>query len=102
VDRSRAGERLDGGKARQNGLSKKGDCYLRSLLVTGAMAVVQQAQKRPDKHPWVAKLLGHMSAKHAAIRSPTRPRGSPGLSWFTAASTRPTIAPPIIEPWHSR
>jgi transposase len=29
--------------------------------------VAQQAQKRPDKHPWVAKLLGRMSAKQAAI-----------------------------------
>jgi transposase len=31
------------------------------------MAVVRQAQKRPDKHPWIAKLLGRMSAKQAAI-----------------------------------
>ena len=56
-----------GGKVKQNGLSKKGDRYLRSLLVNGAMAVVRQAQKRPDKHLWVAKLLGRMSAKQAAI-----------------------------------
>jgi len=56
-----------GGKVKQKGLSKKGDRYLRSLLVNGAMSVVRQAQKRPDKHPWVAKLLGRMSAKQAAI-----------------------------------
>src|SRR5262250_2358497 len=56
-----------GGKVKQKGLSKKGDRYLRSLLVNGAMAVVRQAQKRPDKHPWVTKLLGRMSAKQAAI-----------------------------------
>lgn len=56
-----------GGKVKQKGLSKKGDRYLRSLLVNGAMAVVRQAQKRPDKHPGVAKLLGRMSAKQAAI-----------------------------------
>jgi transposase len=31
------------------------------------MAVVQQAQKRPAKNPWVTKLLGRMSAKQAAI-----------------------------------
>ena len=37
-----------GGKVKQKGLSKKGDRYLRSLLVNGAMAVVLQAQKRPD------------------------------------------------------
>ena len=56
-----------GGRVKQKGISKKGDRYLRSLLVNGAMAVVRQAQKRPDKHPWVAKLLGRMSAKQAAI-----------------------------------
>ena len=56
-----------GGKLKQKGLSKKGDRYLRSLLVNGAMAVVRQAQLRPDKHPWVTKLLGRMSAKQAAI-----------------------------------
>jgi transposase len=41
-----------GGKVKQNGLSKKGDRYLRSLLVNGAMAVVRQAQIR----------LGHEAA----------------------------------------
>ena len=56
-----------GGKVKQKGLSKKGDRYLRSLLVTGAMAVVRQAQIRPDKNPGVTKLLGRMSAKQAAI-----------------------------------
>src|SRR5215831_2157656 len=56
-----------GGKVKQKGLSKKGDRYLRSLIVNAAMAVVRQAKGRPDKHPWVAKLLGRMSAKQAAI-----------------------------------
>jgi transposase len=56
-----------GGKVKQKGLSKKGDRYLRSLLVTGAMAQVRQATMHPDKHPWVAKLLGRMSKKQAAI-----------------------------------
>lgn len=56
-----------GGKPRQKGLSKKGDRYLRALLVSGAMAVVRQAKRRPDKYAWVVKLLGRMSAKQAAI-----------------------------------
>jgi transposase len=56
-----------GGKIKQKGISKKGDRYLRSLLVNGAMAVVRQAQIHPDKHSWVTKLLGRMSAKQAAI-----------------------------------
>src|SRR5262249_38127538 len=64
-----------GGKVKQKGLSKKGDRYLRSLLVNGAMSVVRQAQKRPDKHPWVAKLLGRMSATQAAIAIANKPAG---------------------------
>lgn len=56
-----------GGKPKQKGLSRKGDRYLRALLVNGAMAVVRQAKMSPDKHPWVAGLLGRMSAKQAAI-----------------------------------
>ena len=56
-----------GGKIRQKGLSKKGDRYLRALLVSGAMALVQHARRRPDKYPWIVKLLARMSAKQAAI-----------------------------------
>jgi hypothetical protein len=56
-----------GGKPKQKGLSKKGDRYLRSLLVNGAMAIVRQAETRPDKHSWVTKLLGRISKKQAAI-----------------------------------
>src|SRR5262247_2863724 len=62
-----------GGKVKQNGLSKKGDRYLRSLLVNGAMAVVQKAQKCPDRNPWVTKLLGRMTAKQAACRRRSSP-----------------------------
>ena len=56
-----------GGKEKQRGISKKGDGYLRRLLVSGAMAVVKQAQRRPEKYPWLAKLLGRMPGKAAAI-----------------------------------
>ena len=56
-----------GGKVKQKGLSKKGDRYLHSLLITGAMAIVRQAEIHPDKHPWITKLLGRMSKKQAAI-----------------------------------
>ena len=56
-----------GGKPKQKGLSKKDDRYLRALLINGAMAIVRQARKRPDKYPWVAGLLARMSSKQAAI-----------------------------------
>lgn len=42
-----------GGKVHMAGLSKRGDPYLRSLLINGARSVVCQA----NPPPWVAKLL---------------------------------------------
>ena len=56
-----------GGKIRQSGISKKGDRYLRQLLVCGAMAVVRHARTRPDKHPWLTRLLARVHPKVAAV-----------------------------------
>ena len=58
---------MPSGKARQKGISKKGDRYLRRLLVNGAMSVVRQAQSKPDKYPWVVKLLASKPAKAVAV-----------------------------------
>ena len=46
-----------GGKETLGGISKRGDCYVRSLLVHGARAVIQQAERRADDGNWVKKLL---------------------------------------------
>ena len=56
-----------GGKPRQRGIAKMGDRYLRQLLVSGAMSVVRQAQRKPDKYPWVAELLGRLHPKAVAV-----------------------------------
>jgi transposase len=46
------------------------------------MAVVRQAQKRPDKHPWVTRLLGRMSNKQAAIAIANK---TAGIAWVLGA-----------------
>jgi transposase len=56
-----------GGKQRLGSISKQGDRYLRRLLVAGAMAVVQQARRHPEKHPWIIRLLARKSAKLVAV-----------------------------------
>jgi transposase len=56
-----------GGKERLGGITKQGDRYLRRLLVAGAMAVVQQARRNPERYPWIARLLGRKPAKLVAI-----------------------------------
>jgi transposase len=56
-----------GGKQKLGGISKQGDRYLRRLLIVGATAVIRHARVHPDKHPWLAKLLGKMPAKKVAV-----------------------------------
>jgi hypothetical protein len=55
-------------EVKQKGFSKKGDRYRRPLLACGAMAMVRQAQIRPDKIPRVTKLSAACLTKHACDR----------------------------------
>ena len=57
-----------GGKDRLGSISKKGDRYLRSLFVAGALAVIRYAKVHGSKHrPWLAALLARKPTKVAAI-----------------------------------
>ena len=57
-----------GGKQRLGSMSKKGDRYLRSLLVTGALAVIRYAKIHGTKHrPWLTALLARRPTKVAAV-----------------------------------
>lgn len=56
-----------GSKEKQCGISKKGDRYLRTLFVNGAMAVVQQAQRKPEKYPRIVALLARLHPKAVAV-----------------------------------
>lgn len=48
-----------GGKERLGPISKRGDGYLRRLLVTGAQAVLRWMRARPaNRTPWLAGMLG--------------------------------------------
>ena len=56
------------GKQRLGVITRAGDEALRSVLVSGAMAVIQQAQRRPDQaSPWLISLLKRKPAKLAAV-----------------------------------
>jgi transposase len=54
-----------GGKVKLGPISKRGNGYLRRLLVNGAMAVLCGKNARND--PWLAKLLGSKPRKLAAV-----------------------------------
>jgi len=61
-----------GGKERLLGISKRGDGYLRSLLIHGARAVIHHIRRRlrthqPGGNPWVEQLLQRCHVNEAAV-----------------------------------
>jgi transposase len=57
-----------GGKERVGRTSKRGDKYIRSLLIAGAVAVLRHARNRPTRDgEWVRGLLGRKPTKVAAV-----------------------------------
>ncbi len=54
------------------GISKRGDGYLRSLLIHGARAVIHHIRRRlnagrPGGNPWVEQLLQRCHVNEAAV-----------------------------------
>ena len=56
-----------GGKTNLQGISKRGDKYLRTLLIHGARAVIRQFERKADMQGWLAKLLGRRNKNVAAV-----------------------------------
>ena len=56
-----------GGKERLGGITKRGDRYLRQMLVIGALAVIRYAQRHGTKRPWLVQLLGRRTTMIAAV-----------------------------------
>ena len=56
-----------GGKRRLGPISKRGDRYLRRILVVGAVAVLRYARQNPEKYPWLTRLLARKPFKVAAV-----------------------------------
>ena len=56
-----------GGKPTLLGISKRGDAYLRTLLIHGARAVIRTAERKPDAGPWLTQLLARRNKNVAAV-----------------------------------
>lgn len=57
-----------GGKERLGGISKKGDRYLRKLLVVGMTSRIAAARARPERaDPWLASLMQRKPARVATV-----------------------------------
>jgi transposase len=56
------------GRQRLGGITRAGDPALRSVLVVGAMAVIRQAERHPEKaSPWLLALLKRKPRKLVAV-----------------------------------
>lgn len=56
-----------GGKTRLQGISKRGDRYVRSLLVHGARSVARRAQHDRDAYPWLHDLIERRGMNKAVV-----------------------------------
>lgn len=56
-----------GGKPVLLGMSKRGDSYLRTLLIHGARAVIVQAQRKAHGDSWLLKLIQRRNTNVAAV-----------------------------------
>lgn len=62
------GQHSSGGKERLLGISKRGDTYLRTLLIHGARAVVKTAQGKTDRlSVWIQNLCSRRNKNIAAV-----------------------------------
>jgi len=61
-------QKSSGGKAQLLGISKRGDVYLRTLLIHGGRALVQLAKTRVDRAgTWLGRLVGRRHHNIAAV-----------------------------------
>ena len=56
-----------GGKPTLLGMSKRGDAYLRTLLIHGARSVIYRATQRADANSWLARLTNRRNKNVAAV-----------------------------------
>ena len=62
------GQRSSGGKSKLLGISKRGDTYLRTLLIHGARAVLKTAQSKDDRlSQWLQSLCSRRNMNIAAV-----------------------------------
>jgi transposase len=75
-----------GGKSTLLGISKRGDCYLRTLLIHGARSVVRVAQAKTElTGSWLQALLGRRNANVATVALANK---NARIAWALLANNR--------------
>ena len=60
-------QRSSGGKSNLGGITKRGDTYLRTLLIQGAKSAVMTAHRRRTRSPWVLALRERSGWQKAVV-----------------------------------
>jgi transposase len=60
-------QKSSGGKQNLLGISKRGDTYLRTLLIHGARSVINVAEKKAGPESWLRKLMGRRHTNVATV-----------------------------------
>jgi transposase len=75
-----------GGKAKLGRISKRGDVYVRTLLIHGARAVIRQLERKPDAADgWLKKLIARRNKNVAAVALAAR---NARIAWALLAHER--------------
>ena len=75
-----------GGKPTLLGISKRGDSYLRTLLIHGARAVIRLAEKKPGYHSsWLA---GALQRRHKNVAAVALANKNARIAWALLAHDR--------------
>lgn len=75
-----------GGKAKLGRISKRGDVYLRTMLIHGARSVIAQIERKPDQaDEWLKKLLARRNKNVAAVALAAK---NARIAWALLANER--------------
>ena len=75
-----------GGKAKLGRISKRGDVYVRTLLIHGARSVIRQLERKPDSPDgWLKKLIARRNKNVAAVALAAR---NARIAWALLAHER--------------
>lgn len=81
-------QRSSGGKSTLLGISKRGDSYLRTLLIHGARAVIRAAQRKHQHSGWLHELLKRRNPNVAAVALANK---NARIAWALLAHDRPYV-----------
>jgi transposase len=90
-------QRSSGGKSQLLGISKRGDCYLRGLLVHGARAALSYAKRSNTLTPWQQALLHRKPLNKAVVAMAHRNARYIWAVLAKACDYRPSYSPHVSE-----